>query len=211
MRGGQRERATPPMFFMHGFPSPSASSLRGEVRVMARVTLLEFFSCLTALWKGQPIKAWINCSIMCVWVGACGFSHTLALSLLLGSHEYALALNVLEGSVVQNSNHVSVFELSPPLFDIGSDVATHEASWVAVLTHSPPLIFGAGPQGVSVRPAGTWHAILILQIHFSSFMSSTHLWKLPCDWHWSSLNIITACVFLKLHHYVLSMEQSSLF
>lgn len=54
---------------------------------------------------------------------------------LLGSHEYALAWSVLEGSVVQNSNHVSVFELSPPLFDIGSDVATHEASWVAVLSH----------------------------------------------------------------------------
>lgn len=78
---GREGEQTPPMFFMHAFSSPSASSLKREVRVMTRVTLLEFFSCLTALWKGQPIKAWINCSIMCVWVGACGFSHTLALSL----------------------------------------------------------------------------------------------------------------------------------
>ncbi len=43
--------------------------------------------------------------------------------------------SAFEGSAVQNSNRVSVFELSPPLFDIGSDVATRGARWAAVLCH----------------------------------------------------------------------------
>lgn len=46
--------------------------------------------------------------------------------------------------------------------------------------------------GVSVRPAGYWHAILILQLHFSSFLSND-LWGqiifLPCDWQRSILSM----------------------
>lgn len=137
---------------------------------MGRVTLFVFFPpCLTALWKGQPIKAQINSSIMCV----CGFYHTLALP--LASHEYTSC--AIEGSAVQSNKRVSGFELSPPLFDIGSDVATREESWAVVsCCHAlPPLICGTGPQGVFVRPPGLWHAILILQLLLSSFMSINHI------------------------------------
>lgn len=58
---------------------------------------------------------------------------------LYSSHEYTLVL-LFEGSAVQNSNRVSVFELSPPLFDIGSEVATRGASSVAVLRRHPSSV-----------------------------------------------------------------------
>lgn len=65
---------------------------------------------------------------MCVWTlphpGLASFG-----SAVMNTHECQSAF---EGSAVQNGNQVSVFELSPPLFDIGSDVATRGASWAAV-------------------------------------------------------------------------------
>lgn len=130
------------------------------------------------LCKGQPNKAWIKNSIMFVWVSICVDSPTvwsfLFFLIVMNTHQYQ---NAFQGSAVQNSNHVSVFELASPLFDISSIVSTNRqvglllANWWSW----PDLLQRAWPWVVSVRPAGYWHVDIIYWSYCSIFPAACQM------------------------------------
>jgi len=131
---------------------------------------------------------------VCVRESVCVDSPTLWPCVFwLGVHEYTWVETALEGSAVQSCNHVSVFELPPPLFDIGSDGARGLQLRATTLATSPPPphMCGAGPQGVFVRPSGHWHAILISQLllEFSDYWGQIPF--LRWCWQRSSFNMNT--------------------
>lgn len=98
--------------------------------------------------KGQPIKARINDSIVCVCQSA------------------------FEGSVIPNRNHLSVFELATSLFDIGSDASPCREIQLPWSPPPPLNVWGlrASLPGLQATDISYWSYSTI----FTSFMSGNH-------------------------------------
>lgn len=100
---------------------------------------------------------------------------------LLCSHEYTLVPSTFKGSAVQNSIHASVFELAPPLCDIGSDLfqlmervgLRLGASMIAATPHLRSWASGC------LSGLQACHIDLTAPFFFSGFMSSDHTLDRP--------------------------------